>query len=75
MWHEWERGAVRTRFWGGDLKETDHLEDLDVAGRIIRVIKRSVDQTNVSQERDRVACCCEHGNEPTGSNIHRTFPD
>jgi hypothetical protein len=35
-----------------DLKETDHLEDLDVAGRIKRVLKRSVDQSNVSQQRD-----------------------
>lgn len=35
-----------------DLKETDHSEDLDVAGRIMRVLKCSVDQTCVSQDRE-----------------------
>jgi len=32
-----EKGEIRIRSWGGgerDLKETDHLEDLDVADRI-----------------------------------------
>ena len=28
-------GEVHTRLWWGDLRETDSLEDLDVAGRII----------------------------------------
>ena len=54
MWQVWERGDERGERYvqglGGetDLKETDHLEDLDVAGRITRVLKRSVDQTYVS---------------------------
>jgi hypothetical protein len=26
---------VHTRFWWGNLKEEDHLEDVDVDGRII----------------------------------------
>jgi len=28
-------GEVHTGFWLGNLKERDHLEDLDVDGRII----------------------------------------
>jgi hypothetical protein len=28
-------GDVDTGFWWGDLRERDHLEDLDVDGRII----------------------------------------
>jgi len=27
-----ERTEMRTGFWWGDLKETDHLEDLNVEG-------------------------------------------
>ena len=51
MWHVWER-YVQGLGGETELKETDHLEDLGVAGRIIRVLKRSVDQTCVSQDRD-----------------------
>jgi hypothetical protein len=29
------KGDVHTGFWWGDLREGDHLEDLDVDGRII----------------------------------------
>jgi hypothetical protein len=35
MWHVWETGEVHTGFWWGDLRETDHFEDLGAAGRII----------------------------------------
>jgi hypothetical protein len=36
MGHIWERGGVHTEvWWGGDLTERDHLEDVDVIGRII----------------------------------------
>jgi hypothetical protein len=30
------RGQVYTRFWWGNLRERDHLEDLGVDGRIFR---------------------------------------
>jgi hypothetical protein len=35
MWHVWGTGEVHTWYWWGDLMERDHLEDLDVDGRII----------------------------------------
>jgi hypothetical protein len=35
MWHVWETGEVYTRFWWGDLRARDHLEDLGVDERII----------------------------------------
>jgi len=31
----WERDAVRTGFWWGNVRERDHLEDLDLDGEII----------------------------------------
>jgi hypothetical protein len=34
MWHVWGRGEVRRGFWFGDPRE-DHLETLDVDGRVI----------------------------------------
>ena len=42
MWHVWGTGEVRTGFWWGNLRERDHLEGLDVAGRMIlkRIFKQ-----------------------------------
>jgi hypothetical protein len=34
IWHVWGRN-VRKVFWWGGLRERDHLEDLEVDGRII----------------------------------------
>ena len=39
-------------WWGDRLEGNRYLEDLDVAGRIIRVLKCSVDRTCASQDRD-----------------------
>jgi len=33
--YEWQRGEVYTEFWGANLRERGHLEDLGVDGRII----------------------------------------
>ena len=35
MWHVWGRGEVRAGFWWGNLRWSDHLEDLRIDGRII----------------------------------------
>jgi len=35
MWHAWGTGEVYAGFWLGIPRERDHLEDLDVDGRII----------------------------------------
>jgi len=35
MWHIRERGKVHTGLWWGNLRERDHLEHLDIDGRII----------------------------------------
>jgi hypothetical protein len=35
MWHVWFTGEEHTRFWLGDLRERDHLEDLGIVGRIM----------------------------------------
>jgi hypothetical protein len=34
MQHEWQREEVRARFWWGNLKEKDYLEDLGIDVRI-----------------------------------------
>jgi hypothetical protein len=28
MWHIWQRGKVDKRYWWGNLRERDHLEDI-----------------------------------------------
>jgi hypothetical protein len=35
MWHIWGRRDVHNGFWWGDLRESDHLGDAGVDGRII----------------------------------------
>jgi len=35
LWHVWRTGEVHAGFWWGGLMEREHLEDLDVEGRII----------------------------------------
>jgi len=52
------RGAMYTRFWRGNLREIDNVEDLGVNGRIIlRWILRKwdggMDWIDLAQDRDR----------------------
>jgi len=35
MWHIWGRREMNREFWWGNLKQTDHLQDLDLDMRII----------------------------------------
>jgi hypothetical protein len=57
MWHVWETGEVHTGFWWGDLRERDHLQDLDVDGRgILKWIKwdwEDMDWSDMAQDRYR----------------------
>jgi hypothetical protein len=34
MWPVWGKGEVLTGFWWGNLRERDHVEDLDLDERI-----------------------------------------
>jgi hypothetical protein len=49
---------VHCRFWWGSLRETDHLEDVGIHGRIIleRIFKKcdgGMDWIDLAQARDR----------------------
>jgi hypothetical protein len=52
------RGEVHTGFWWENLRETDHLEDAGLDGRIIlkmdlQEVGWDMDWTNLAVERDR----------------------
>lgn len=34
MWQVWGKTEIRKEFWLGNLKETDHLEDLGIDARV-----------------------------------------
>ena len=53
-----EMGVVQTGFWWGDLRERDHLQDLDVDGRVVLkwIFKKSngvMGWIYLAQDRDR----------------------
>ena len=37
MWHVWGTGVEHAGFWWGNLRERDHLEDLDADGNNIKM--------------------------------------
>jgi hypothetical protein len=54
----WETRGVDMEFWWGGLKEGDHLEDLNVDGRVIlkwifKMWDDSMDWIGLTQDRDR----------------------
>ena len=78
--HVQGRGEVHTRFWWGNLRERDHLEDPGVDGRIILrwlfqkwVWWHGLDRSGSGQ--GQVASTCECDNEPSGSIKCREFLD
>ena len=61
---------VLTLFWKGDLRERDHLENLDVEWRItlkyiFKKLDGGMDWIYLAQSKDRRGGSC--GNEPSGS--------
>jgi len=67
---------VRTGFWWGNLRESDHLEDLGVDGRIIlkwifKKLDGGMDWIGLAQ----LAGSFERGNESLGSIKFEAFLD
>ena len=68
---EYRRGAYRV--WCGDLRERDHLKDVDVDGRIIlkRIFKKGDERgmywIDLALHMGTVTSFCYCGNEPFGS--------
>jgi len=60
---------IHTRFWWGNLKERDYLEDLATEGRIILW---SIKMEGHGLHSSR---CCKHGNEPSGFTKCKEFPE
>jgi len=59
-------------FWWGNLRETDHLEDPGIDGRIILRLTSGSGMWGYGMDRvgsryGQVAGTCECGNEPSGS--------
>jgi len=71
MWHIWGRREMNREFWWGNLKQTDHLQDLDLDMRIILrwVLGKwwdSMDWFGLAQQL-QVLGCHKHCNVALGS--------
>jgi hypothetical protein len=72
MWRVWGRGESYTGYWWGNLRETDHLGDPGIDGRVIlRWIFRKcgvgVYTGSNWLKLGKVADTCECSNESSGS--------
>jgi hypothetical protein len=72
MWHAWERREKCARFWWESPKERDHSEDQGVGGKmgsewILGRLAWGVWIEFYWLMIETVACCCECGDEPSGS--------
>ena len=67
MLHAWEEKMNVFRGLVGNLQEGDHLEDLDVDGRIIlKWILKKCDMRVYWIDVAEDMGCCAHGTEPSG---------
>jgi len=78
MYHVWRREEVTTGFWCGNLRETAHLEDPGVDGRIILgwIFRNGMWEHGLDRfgpRHGQVAGTCEYGNEPSGSIKYGEF--
>jgi len=59
MWHGWGRRQIHTTCWCENLKEKDHLEDVDTDGIMILILilkkmdGRMCDWINLAEERNK----------------------
>ena len=65
-------GEVYTGFWWGDLRERDHLENLDIDRRkilkwIFKKWNREPSTSSTGLEQGQLAGACKCGNKPAGS--------
>jgi hypothetical protein len=72
MWHAWERGETCTGFWWESSNDKYHLEDQGMDGRMGSkwILRRLVGGCGVDSPgsgQGPLACCCECGDEPSGS--------
>jgi hypothetical protein len=67
---------VHAGFWWGNLRGSDHLEDLDIDGRIIlKWIFKNLDGSLDWIDLAQVAGSCECGSESFGSIKFEAFLD
>ena len=69
---------MHTGFWWGKLKKRDRLEDLNVDGKILKWVlnrMRVLGLKSCGSGQGKVACCCEHGDEHSGSIKRREIPN